>query len=318
MKTIKTIFTKSKKVPILFFLFTLLSMKSNAQFDQMFTQYMNNEMFINPAYTGTRESFAATLAYRNQWVGFEGAPKTQTFSMHTPVGENWGAGLSMLNEKIGITRQLRISGNYAYQIKLNRKEKLSFGIHGGIVNLKENFNELVLRDQNDLIFPNSAANVYAPNAGFGIYYYSKRYFIGFSIPRMIKNTIYGDQNINVKNSTSPKNWHFYLTAAYVKNVNADFKFKPSIMIKEVYGAPIQAEISLQGIVKDFWWIGLAYRTGDALSAITGFHISPQLRVFYSYDYSLSSLNSYNSGSHEITIGYDFVHKKAKIVSPRLF
>jgi type IX secretion system PorP/SprF family membrane protein len=302
----------------LLFLLLLLCLRSNAQFDQMFTQYMNNEMFINPAYTGTREALAATLAYRNQWVGIDGAPETQTFSIHSPIGENWGAGLSAFNEKIGISRQLRVNANYAYQIKFNRRDKLSFGLNGGIVNLNENFNQLILKDQNDLVFPDNSASVIAPNAGFGMYYYTKKYYIGFSIPRMIKNTILGNGGVHVKNSASPKDWHYYLTAAYVKKVSYDFRFKPSIMIKEVSGAPLQVELSLQGIVRDFWWIGMAYRTGDAISAITGFHINPQFRVFYSYDYSLSKLNSYNTGSHEITIGYDFVHKKTKIVSPRLF
>ena len=276
-------------------------------------------MFINPAYTGTRDGMAITLASRNQWVGFDGAPKTQSFTIHTPILKEMGVGFAALNEKIGVTHLMKFSGTYAYRVKFNRVENLSFGLSGGIVCLNENFNALTLKDPNDLAFPMNTTTAIAPNAGFGMYYYSKYYYVGLSIPRMIKNTIVSDGvDAKVKNSASPKSWHYYLTAAYVKKVNNDFKFKPSIMIKQVYGAPIQAELSLQGIVKDFWWIGFAYRTGDALSALTGFNITPQLRVFYSYDYALTKIRGYNSGSHEITIGYDFARQKRAITSPRLF
>ena len=119
MKTKKAHLTRFKKKGFLLISLLMLCLKSNAQFDQEFTQYMNNEMFINPAYTGTREYTSASLAYRNQWVGFDGAPITQTFSIHTPIKKNWGLGFSALNEKIGITHQLKFSGSYAYQIELN-------------------------------------------------------------------------------------------------------------------------------------------------------------------------------------------------------
>jgi type IX secretion system PorP/SprF family membrane protein len=318
MKTNKAILTRTGKKGLLLIFLLMLCLKSNAQFDQKFTQYMNNEMFINPAYTGTREYTAITLAYRNQWVGFDGAPKTQTFSIHSPIKEGWGLGISALNEEIGITHQLKFNGSYAYQIKINRKDKLSFGILGSLVNLRENYTELLLRDQNDINFSANNTNVIAPNAGFGMYYYSRKYFVGLSIPRMIKNSIISDGSSVVKNSASPKNWHFYLTAGYVKGISNNFKIKPSFMIKEVYGAPVQVEISLQGIVKNFWWIGLSYHTGDAISAITGFHITPPLRVFYSYDYSITKLKSYSSGSHEITISYDISNRSKTITNPRFF
>lgn len=296
----------------------LLWLNTQAQYDISFTQYMNNEMFINPAYTGTREATAITLLSRNQWVGFDGAPKTQTFTLHSPVQKNWGLGFSAMNEKIGITKQLKFLGSYGYQIKLNRMEKLSFGLSGGISSLKEDFASLNLKDQNDLAFPFGAGSAIAPQAGFGMYFYSKHYFAGFSIPRLIKNSIVSDGTIKLKNTAAPRHWHYYITAGYVKKISPDFKLKPTLMIKEVRGAPMQAEISVQGLLKQFCWLGISYRTGDAISVLTGLHLTSQLRVFYSYDYTINKLTNYNSGSHEITVGYDFARKKKPVISPRLF
>ena len=136
MKTNKAILTRTGKKGLLLIFLLMLCLKSNAQFDQKFTQYMNNEMFINPAYTGTREYTAITLAYRNQWVGVDGAPKTQTFSIHSPIKEGWGLGISALNEEIGITHQLKFNGSYAYQIKINRKDRYKIKMDNPIIKNK--------------------------------------------------------------------------------------------------------------------------------------------------------------------------------------
>lgn len=318
MNTIHETTTRCKKAISLLTFLLMLCLKSNAQFDPMFTQYMNNEMFINPAYTGTRDVLAATLLYRNQWAGLEGAPKTQTFCIHSPLGDYSGAGLSFMNENIGITNIIRANANYSYRIQTSDLSHLSFGIDGGIINYRQSMQDLILVNQNDHLFTPNQQNVFAPNAGFGLFFYKKNFYLGLSTPRMIKNSFRPNSSSKVQNSASPKDWHYYLTSSIIIDVSDDFKFKPSIMIKEVAGAPIQGEISLQGLVRDFWWFGTSYRSGDALSVILGMQMTPQLRLFYSYDYSFTPLQSYNAGTHEITIGYDFTFKKRRITSPRLF
>ena len=112
---------RGKMAVSLFAFMLVLSLKANAQFDPMFTQYMNNEMFINPAYAGTRKVLATTLLYRNQWVGITGSPKTQTFSLHSPFGKKNGIGVSVMNESIGITNILRFNGDYSYRIKTSSR-----------------------------------------------------------------------------------------------------------------------------------------------------------------------------------------------------
>ena len=144
---------RSKKATCLLFLLFVLCLKADAQFDPAFTQYMNNEMFINPGYTGTRRVLAATLVYRNQWVGIKGSPKTQTFSMHTPTRKRCGIGASIMNESIGISRLTRFNVNYAYRIKTSAKAQLSFGLQGGLIQFHQNYNELNLINPIDNLFP---------------------------------------------------------------------------------------------------------------------------------------------------------------------
>ena len=296
-------------------LLLILCLKADAQFDVMLTQYMNNEMFINPAYTGTRRVLATTLSYRNQWVGIEGAPVTETFSIHSPTGKKAGLGMSVLNESIGISRRIGFNGNYSYRIKTGADGHLSFGLSGGLIQYHQNFNELVLIDPNDHLFSTSYPSVIAPNAGFGMFFYTNRFYLGFSIPRLIKNSM---QSYGLQNSASPQSWHYYLTSAVVLNLSENFILKPSMMIKEVSGAPLQAELAMHALVGKVWWIGTSYRSGAAVTATTGFQLSPQMRIFYSYDYALTKLQNYSSGSHEIVISYDFARRVNRITSPRIF
>ena len=307
--------TGKKKAHCLLFLLFVICLEANAQFDPAFTQYMNNEMFINPGYTGARRVLAATIVYRDQWAGITGSPKTQTFSMHTPSRKKCGLGLSIMNESIGISRLTRFNANYAYRIKTSAKAQLSFGLQGGLAQYHQNYNELILVDPVDRHFASDRPSAIAPTAGFGMFYYTNRFYVGFSIPRMIKNSL---TSSGVQNSASPQDWHFYLTSAIVMDVSENFKLKPSIMIRQVSGAPVQAELATHGLLENIFWIGLSYRTGDAISAIAGLQLSPQLRVFYTYDYTLTDLQNYSTGSHEIVISYDFTYKKNRIASPRIF
>ena len=306
---------RGKMAVSLFAFMLVLSLKANAQFDPMFTQYMNNEMFINPAYAGTRKVLATTLLYRNQWVGITGSPKTQTFSLHSPFGKKNGIGVSVMNESIGITNILRFNGDYSYRIRTSSRGQLSFGLSGGLIQYHQNYNELVLINPNDHLFNSNIPNAIAPNAGFGMFYYTNKFYVGFSIPRMIKNSFKSD---GIKNSASPNDWHYFLTSAVVLDVSRDVKLKPSIQIKQVAGAPLQGELAIHSLFSNVWWLGVSYRSGDAISVITGFQFSNQLRIFYSYDYALTTLQNYSSGSHEIVLSYDFVYRKNRISSPRLF
>lgn len=292
---------------------------AKAQYEPQFTQYLNNELFINPAYAGSRGYAATALLYRDQWVGVEGAPKTATFGFHTPLAhDKIGLGINVMNDRIGVTNQTAAFFNYAYHLKATETSTLSFGLQGGIINVEEKLLDLIIIDPNDPEFSNNIPNKLMPNFGFGSYYHSDKFYVGLSIPRFLKNKIDPTSLKNVSNKVNIEDWHYYLYSAYVFDAGENIKCKPSTMIKAVSGAPLEADISFNVLFKETFWIGAAYRTGDAVSMLTQFQITKQLRFGYSYDYALTKLNNYSSGTHEFTIGYDFTFDKAKIVTPRYF
>lgn len=297
------------------------SVKVFAQYDAMFTQYMNNEMFINPAYTGSKEALAITLLHRQQWIGIEGRPITTTLTIHSPVWENkMGLGLSLLNEKIGVTNRDMIYLSYAYRIRTGLKSYLSFGLMGGI-HIQSDKLSLVKTDvDNDPHFSANTETVVTPNFGFGINFNTDKFFAGISIPRLLDDHLTLGENGDVIKAVGfkPESFHYYLTLGRVFTITDYFKLKPSLMAKAVLNAPVEFDINLSSLIKEHLWLGVSYRSGADIAAMIGLQIGPQFLINYSYDYPLTGLNKFTSGSHEIVLSALFAYKGKKIISNRYF
>lgn len=294
-----------------------ITVQSVAQFDPQFTQYMFNELYINPAYAGSRDNLSGTGLIREQWVGLNGAPSTQSLTVHAPFAHRKiGAGLSVMNESIGVSKRLGVNLVGSYRIPMD-KNTLSFGLQLGIVSLSENLMSLDLTTDNQ--FQINTGNRTAPNFGFGMYYQTPTWYAGLSIPRMLKNRLdVTNSETAVENSLSASDFHYFITAGSVHAIAPSVKLRPAVLLKTVSGAPMVLDLSCNALFNDFIWAGLAYRTGDAASLLLGAQITKQLRLGYAYDYTLSELQDFNSGSHELMLGFDFGFDKDKIVTPRYF
>lgn len=317
----KQFIDKTKAIAIVVtFLFAANS--SKAQFDYLFTQYMFNETFINPAYAGSKEAMSATLAHRQQWVNFAGRPITTSFAIHGPLMNNkMGLGLSVLNEKIGVLNQNLIYLNYAYRIKTGKNSTLALGLMGGIHNQVNKFAELKTNNDGttDPQFANSPSTI-APNFGTGVYFNTKTFFAGLSIPRMINDQVTFATNgaVQLNTKMQPDKFTYYLTVGNVFTLNSNLKLKGQTMIKAVQNSPIQFDLNANFLIKERIWAGLAYRSGSAVSAIAGVQINSQFLVSYAFDYTLNSIQKYSQGSHEIVLNYLFSYKGKKVVTPRYF
>jgi type IX secretion system PorP/SprF family membrane protein len=291
-----------------------------AQQEVMISHYMFNGLFLNPAYAGSHPYMSASLLHRSQWVKLDGAPKTQVFGIDAPILNNkLGVGLSVINDKIGDTGQLEINGNVSYHLQLDseNKHRLSFGIKAGVTNYTARLTQTEVWDENDPVFSADINNQLIPRFGAGVYYYSERVYVGFSIP-----TIYAaDSKIkfNVDNNdNSYYTSHMYLNAGVVINASEKVKIKPSTLIKYETNSPINIDINCNVLWNNLIWLGASYRNGDAIVALLDVNITPQLRAGYSYDFTISKLNNYSNGTHEIMIGYQFGKDKIKTRSPRYF
>lgn len=285
-----------------------------------FTQYMFNTISINPAYAGSRETFSAVGLHRSQWVGLEGGPETQTLSMHTPLRyDKIGLGLSFINDELGYENFSYIYGDFSYTIRTGENHELAFGIKGGVTHY--NLDEELLNDPsvvNDPFF-DDVSNRWSPNIGAGLYWHSQRWYLGLSAPRIL-NTDYNKGRQGTLDYVALERVSYYLTGGYVFDLSATTKLKPSVLLKATNGAPLSFDISANFLFNETFWIGAGYRINESAAAIGGiadFQISKQMRIGYAYEYPISDIRPYTSGTHEVLLMFE-VFKSKRIKSPRYF
>jgi type IX secretion system PorP/SprF family membrane protein len=305
------------KILIIVLMFT--GFVSFAQQDAQFTNYMYNTININPAYAGSRDVLSVFGLYRTQWVGLEGAPQTGTFSVNTPIGESrWGAGLGVINDRIGPSNETNVALDASYSVPLNENYKLSFGLKLSANFLNIDFNKLNIYQNFDPKFKENL-NRFSPNIGAGLYLHSENTYIGLSVPNFLETKHFdayaGPTAIS---ATAKERMNFYLIAGYVFELSESLKFKPAGLAKVVTGAPLQVDLTGNFMINDKFVLGLAYRWSAAISGLVGFQANRALFIGYGYDRETTKLANYNSGSHEIFIRYEFFKKFDKIVSPRFF
>lgn len=308
---------KNTLVVLATLLLLLCSGKVSAQQEPLYTQYMFNTVSVNPAYAGTRNAMNLLLLSRMQWTGMAGAPRTYDFTMHTPLNNyKMGLGLSVVSDSHGPVNNYYVNVNYAYRVSLSESLTLSMGIKGGIYNYYVNLSDINV-GESDVAFMDNVEQRFQPNAGLGLYMYSDKFYVGASVPKLIQTELSGDQSSY--GSISDLKQHFFLMGGYVFDLNKDLKFKPSLITKVVNGAPPSTDLTGQFLIKDTYWLGATYRIGDAVAFIGNIRLNKQLMVGYSYDFTVSALNNYNNGSHEIIVSYDFDgFLKNKVKSPRYF
>lgn len=309
-----------KQISGMIFVFLLAAgFRAKAQQDPMFTHYMDNTLMVNPAYAGSRDALSFTALHRSQWVNFDGAPVTQTFNMHGPTKNNKvGLGLSVLNDKIGPSRNTAAYIDFAYIIKTGEKGRLALGISGGVNYLRTDLTRLRLDEQNDASFNYNISSRLLPNFGAGIYYHLPRFYIGLSVPKLLENNFYTNSisgGLSLKNDQR----HYTLIAGTVFSLSEHVELKPTILVKATYGAPVQGDVSASFIFYRKFLLGAMYRSMDAAGALVGFNLSDQFHIGYSYDWSFANKTvKYNAGSHEVLLRYDMIFNKTKVRSPRYF
>jgi len=289
-----------------------------AQQEAMYTQYMFNTLSLNPAYAGSRNVLSATTLVRSQWSGIDGAPKTTTFTIDAPINrKKIGLGLQIFKDKIGIMSTTGIVATYAYRIRMARAS-LSFGLQGGVSQFKANYSNVVLEPygpSNDVAFSNNA-NTSFYNLGAGAYYNSDKFYVGLSSPQLLQNVLPSYTGEQSKQNRQFN--HLFLMSGYVFSLNDDFKLKPSILLKAVKGAPLEGDVNANLWIKNIFSIGAQYRTNADVSGMFELQVSPQIRVGYAYDHSLTDLQNYNSGSHEVMLRFEFGFERSRVLSPRYF
>ncbi len=277
---------------------------AQAQQDPQYTQYMYNMSIINPAYA-TDDLGVVNLGalYRSQWAGTVGAPNTFSFYAHTPFNERVELGISFLTDEIGegAVKESNIYGDFAYVLPMSDNAKLSLGIKAGVTLFETVFNDFQLESGDFSTDPafGDGVNRAFPNVGVGAFYFTDRYYVGLSAPNLL-STKHLENESGVQRLGSEE-IHFFLTGGYVYEFSEDLKLKPSVLVRAVGNAPLMVDVSANVLFNKRFEGGISYRLDDAISGMFNFKLTPELRIGYAYDHTLSNLGNFNSGSHEVFV-----------------
>ena len=286
-----------------------------AQQNPEYTQYMYNTMVINPAYTGSTQSLDIGLLHRSQWVGIEGAPSTQTLTFHTPlIDDKIGLGLSVINDKLGPSNEFNFEGNFAYSVEFRDEKKIAFGLKAGLRKLDIDYTKGSYYNPIDPLLNSNVSNEIKPSLGAGVYYYTDRWYLGASVPNLVKGNFYDDN----RNSIDITRIHYYFIGGYIFDFSESVKFKPAFLVKVVNGAPPYYILSANFLFNEKFTLGGSCQLNDSVSANAGFQISNEIFIGYSFDFTTTELNRYNVGTHEIILRYQFRKNTRQMRSPRFF
>jgi type IX secretion system PorP/SprF family membrane protein len=270
------------------------------------SQSMMYQPFINPAVIGSYDNLNGALFYKNQWTGFDGAPEIGGFSINTPIKKtNHSIGLTVVNDRVGVSNNSDISAAYSYKLKFNNSNYVTLGVAGSMMLMQSNLAELDIIQEADPIFQSNTRTFVMPNAKFGAYYFRNKFYFGLAMPNLFKNNIEISQFTNF----DPSNLHYFIHSGYQFDLNKDWEVQTSVLFKHVAGAPLQVELNGQFVYNDLIGLGICYRTSQELIGMLNYRISNQLKVGYAYDYNMRTIGNYSNGTHEIVLLFDLIKEK---------
>ena len=292
----------------------LIANTTLAQQDPQYTFYTYNTMSVNPGYAGSRGHLSIVGLHRSQWVGLDGAPTTQTLGIDSPIGKNLGAGLVIVNDRLGPSDEFYFDANISYTLKLDELGKrLSFGVKGGGRVLNVDFSRGIFQNP-DIVFEQNINSRFFPTIGAGLYYHTNKSYLGAAVPNFFAQEQYSD----VQESVAVERLHFFFIGGTVFDLSYNLKLKPSFFVQLVSGAPAIADISASILYDERFSLGASYRWDDSFSGLVGFQITPGLNIGYAYDFTTTNLRNFNSGTHEIFLRFEFKNIEQKLKSPRFF
>ena len=289
---------------------------------------MYNQNVVNPAYaTNNLGVINLGAMHRTQWLDAVGSPKTYSFFVHAPLSNKIEVGASLITDNIGdgVLKENNFYADFAYVLQIAEGHKVSLGLKAGFTNLATNFNNFRFPDENvvtgyipvDDAFNNISRTF--PNFGTGAFYFTEKYYFGVAVPNLLNSEhLVEDNGIN---SIGGEEMHFFINGGYVFELSNVIKLKPSFMTKIVKGSPIVLDASINALFNDKFEGGLSYRLNDSASAMFNIRVLNALRIGYAFDFTLSELQEFNSGTHEIMVLFDFDTlglKQGYDKSPRFF
>ena len=299
---------------IIFLIITiLLPLIASAQEDVAISQYLHNQYTLNPAFAGSRNCLSIFGAFRKQWVGVSNAPSKEILSFNSPMqNDKVALGFMILNDKVAVYQNTKVTASYTYRIKVGKKSNLAFGVDGGVKLNSANWQSISTIQDNDPLFQTngSATNI---ALGAGIAWYGQKFFTSFAVPSLL----YYSPSILGKADFQPLKINYLLSAGYLFSATNEIALQPSALIIYNSGNKPILDLGATAIYASTIWATLAYRSVGEVVMIAAIQPLTTLRIGYSFDFGIGNLAKFGSGSHEISIQYDFGYT-IKSSNPKFF
>lgn len=279
---------------ILVVVITMNILSLRAQSDVSLSNFYLNPLAYNPAYAGSFGGMSFSSYYSSQWVGFDGAPKTLFINGHgTFFNEQTGIGLEIINDEIGVTSESKILGNYSYHLQLNNSWKLAMGLKAGFSTYSVDYGKLNIENPNEMYnsYEKSVWTNY--NMGLGFYLYQEKFYLGISVPNLLKNTFLQTYNNTQANSTP----NYYLSSGYKLEVDKEVYLQPSILMRVIEGSAVNTLFATTLNWQDKFYGGLNVDLTSSIGGFAGFRFAEKFMVGYSYDNSITRFSKSNNGTH---------------------
>jgi type IX secretion system PorP/SprF family membrane protein len=303
-----------KKI-ILLSIILSFTFSGKSQQDAQYNLYQFNQLLINPAYAGARDILSAILLSRQQWVGIDGAPKTNCLSLHGPViNKNIGIGLTITNDEMGPRNVISVFGNAAYILRINSKMKLSFGLNAGFNRYQFNFNKVTFYNSE---FPSSFNQNQTTNAldvNGGLYLKSQTFFAGMSMTHINSPSIYKSEASSIEYHLSP---HMFFNLGKSFQINQNLVFAPTLLVKYSVSS-LSYDFNFNFLINKKMWLGAFYRSSYGPGGLMQYFVTNKFKVGYSYDTGLGNQLNFGS-SHELMLSLDFgstKSNKTRTTNPR--
>jgi type IX secretion system PorP/SprF family membrane protein len=288
--------------------------KLMAQQDPQYSQYMFNQLALNPAYAGSKEALSAAAFFRSQWTGLEGAPQTETMTLHGPTHKKKvGLGLAIIADQIGPKNSIGAMGSYAYRLRLGRG-KLSMGLRFGVYNFTYNWDDITYKDQADVYNTHTRTSIIVPTADAGLYYYTNSMYTGISATHLYNGKLTTVSNLTGDDASLAP--HVFFTFGKGWQLSEQLTFNPSCVVKAAKHSPATADVNMSFLLDNRFWLGVSVRSSKVLVAYAQFYATEKFKIGYAYDFGFNKIGRAGGGSHEISLIYDFHIYKSKMLSPR--
>ena len=316
-----------------------------AQQRPQYTQYIFDNLLLNPAVTGIENYTDVRAGYRNQWSGLNGAPVTSYITLSAPLGQEFtqgdasafpasgglnpmsrlftqnyqaaephhGIGFTLVTDKAGPITQTNLDATYAYHLGLTDALNLAVGVSAGASRINLNTSELILETAYDPAIANGVNAQWKPDLSTGVWLYAANYYVGASVQQLLPATLYFSTNNSYnQNKTVPQ---YFLTAGVKIFLTDDVTLLPSFLIKQIKPVPFTYDINAKLSFQDKFWVGGSYRRSDSFGVLAGIYISNFVNIGYSYDITTSALNTVSNGTHELVIGI-LLNNRYNVRSPQ--